>query len=132
MMHRNVLIVGAGPTGLVLALSLTKLGVKARIIDKTAEAGTTSRALAVQARTLELYRQLDLTDAVIKHGHKVPAVNLWVKGEPATRPSFERIGSGLTPYPFLHIFPQDQHERLLIERLERPGVSVERGTEMVS
>jgi NADPH-dependent 2,4-dienoyl-CoA reductase/sulfur reductase-like enzyme len=48
----NVLIVGAGPTGLVLALWLTRLGVQVRIIDKTAEPGTTSRALAVQARTL--------------------------------------------------------------------------------
>jgi len=111
---------------------LTKLGVKVRIVDKTAEPGTTSRALAVQARTLELYRQLDLTDAVLKLGHKVPAVNLWVKGEPATRLSFERIGSDLTPYSFLHIFPQDQHEQLLIERLEALGVSVERRTELVS
>jgi 2-polyprenyl-6-methoxyphenol hydroxylase-like FAD-dependent oxidoreductase len=48
-MKSDVLIVGAGPTGLVLALWLTKLGVKVRIIDKTSEAGTTSRALAVQA-----------------------------------------------------------------------------------
>jgi 2-polyprenyl-6-methoxyphenol hydroxylase-like FAD-dependent oxidoreductase len=51
-MRSDVLIIGAGPTGLVLALWLTNLGVKVRIIDKTAEAGTTSRALAVQARTL--------------------------------------------------------------------------------
>lgn len=131
-MHSKVLIVGAGPTGLVLALWLTKLGVNVRIIDKTAEPGTTSRALAVQARTLELYRQLDLTDAVVKRGHKVPAVNLWVKGEPVARVPFERIASDLTPYPFLHIFPQDQHERLLIERLEALGISVERRTELVS
>src|SRR6516162_2166785 len=131
MKHSDILIVGAGPTGLVLALWLTKLGVKVRIVDKTAEPGTTSRALGVQARTLELYRQLDLTDAVVKRGHKVPAVNLWVKGEPATRLPFERIGSDLTPYPFLHIFPQDQLERLLIDRLEAVGVSVERRTELV-
>ena len=52
MTHTDVLIIGAGPTGLVLALWLTKLGVKVRIIDKTAKPGTTSRALAVQARTL--------------------------------------------------------------------------------
>ena len=65
MTNSDVLIIGAGPTGLVLALWLTKLGVKVRIIDKTAEPGTTSRALAVQARTLELYRQLDLADAVL-------------------------------------------------------------------
>ena len=131
MKHSDILIIGAGPTGLVLALWLTKLGVKVRIIDKTAEPGTTSRALGVQARTLELYRQLDLTDAVVKHGHKVPAANLWVKGEPAARLPFERIGSDLTPYPFLHIFPQDQHERLLIDRLEAVGVSIERRTELV-
>jgi 2-polyprenyl-6-methoxyphenol hydroxylase-like FAD-dependent oxidoreductase len=131
MMHSDVLIIGAGPTGLVLALWLTKLGVKVRIIDKTAEPGTTSRALAVQARTLELYRQLDLADAVVEQGHKVPAVNLWVKGEPAARLPFESIGSDLTPYAFLQIFPQDQHELLLIERLEALGVSVERRTELI-
>ncbi len=128
----DVLVVGAGPTGLVLALWLTKLGVEVRIVDKTAEAGTTSRALAVQARTLELYSQLDLADAVIARGHKTPAVNLWVKGKKAARLPFETVGEGLTPYPFLHIFPQDQHERLLIERLAALGVAVERHTELVS
>jgi len=132
MTQSDVLIIGAGPTGLVLALWLTKLGVKVRIVDKTAEPGTTSRALAVQARTLELYRQLDLADAVVARGHKVPAVNLWVKGESAARLSFESIGSGLTPYAFLQIFPQDQHERLLVERLEALDVTVERRTELIS
>ncbi|WP_024514539.1 FAD-dependent monooxygenase [Bradyrhizobium sp. Tv2a-2] len=131
MVQTEVLIVGAGPTGLVLALWLAKLGVKIRIIDKTAEPGTTSRALAVQARTLELYRQLDLTEEVIARGHRVPAVNLWVKGEAAARLVFENVGAGLTPYPFLHIFPQDEHERLLIRRLEALGVAVERRTELL-
>jgi 2-polyprenyl-6-methoxyphenol hydroxylase-like FAD-dependent oxidoreductase len=131
MAQTDVLIIGAGPTGLVLALWLTKLGVKVRIIDRTAEPGTTSRALAVQARTLELYRQLDLTQAVVERGHRVPAVNLWVRGEAAARLSFETVGAGLTPYPFLHIFPQDQHERLLIERLQALGVPVERRTELI-
>ena len=131
MKHSDVLIVGAGPTGLVLGLWLTRLGVKVRIVDKTAEPGTTSRALAVQARTLELYRQLDLTDFVVEHGHKVPAVNLWVKGEPAARLPFETVGEDLTPYPFLHIFPKDEHERLLIARLAQLGVTVERRTELL-
>src|SRR3954462_12387537 len=57
-MAREVLIVGAGPTGLVLAVWLARLGMRIRIIDKAEERGTTSRALAVQVRTLELYRQL--------------------------------------------------------------------------
>jgi 2-polyprenyl-6-methoxyphenol hydroxylase-like FAD-dependent oxidoreductase len=132
MAQTDVLIIGAGPTGLVLALWLTRLGVKVRIIDKAGEPGTTSRALAVQARTLELYRQLDLTEAVVAKGHRIPAVNLWVKGEAAARMAFESVGSSLTPYPFLHIFPQDQHERLLIERLGASGVAVERQTELIS
>jgi 2-polyprenyl-6-methoxyphenol hydroxylase-like FAD-dependent oxidoreductase len=132
MTRSDVLVVGAGPTGLVLALWLTKLGVKVRILDKTAAPGTTSRALAVHARTLELYRQLDLADAIIERGHKVPAVRLWVKGEPQARVDFEEIGSDLTPYSFLQIFPQDEHERLLIASLEKLGGSVERQTELVS
>jgi 2-polyprenyl-6-methoxyphenol hydroxylase-like FAD-dependent oxidoreductase len=104
MTRSDVLIIGAGPAGLVLALWLTKLGVKVRIVDKTAESGTTSRALAVQARTLELYRQLDLSDEIFKRGHKTPAVNLWVRGRRAARVPFEEVGSDLTPYPFLLIF----------------------------
>jgi 2-polyprenyl-6-methoxyphenol hydroxylase-like FAD-dependent oxidoreductase len=131
MKHSDVLIIGSGPTGLVLALWLTKLGIAVRVINKTAEPGTTSRALAVHARTLELYRQLDLADFVVEHGHKVPAVNLWVRSEPAARLPFETVGKDLTAYPFLEIFPQDQHERLLIERLEKLGVVVERRTELM-
>jgi 2-polyprenyl-6-methoxyphenol hydroxylase-like FAD-dependent oxidoreductase len=62
----QVLIAGAGPTGLVLALWLTRLGVRVRIVDKTSEPGTTSRALAVQARTLEFYGQLGFADKVVE------------------------------------------------------------------
>src|ERR1043166_1925296 len=131
MEQSDVLIVGAGPTGLVLALWLTKSGTKIRIIDKTASPGTTSRALAVQARTLELYRQLDLTDAVIARGHRTPAGNFWIAGERKVHISLEGIGKGATPYPFLHIFPQDEHEKLLIERLEALGVRVDRQTELL-
>ena len=76
----DVLIIGAGPTGLVLALWLTRLGVRVKIVDQTAEPGTTSRALAVQARTLELYSQMGLADAVVERGRKMVAANLWVAG----------------------------------------------------
>jgi 2-polyprenyl-6-methoxyphenol hydroxylase-like FAD-dependent oxidoreductase len=128
----DVLIVGAGPTGLVLALWLARMGVNIRLIDKTTEPGTTSRALAVHARTLELYRQLDLSDTVVARGHTVPGVNLWVKGEKKARIDFSAVGHDLTPYPFLHIFPQDEHERLLIEKLSGRGVEIERRTELIS
>ena len=76
MKQTQVLIVGAGPTGLVLALWLARRGVAVRIVDKAAKAGTTSRALGVQARTLEFYRQMGLADRVIESGREVSAVNL--------------------------------------------------------
>ena len=131
MSDSPVLIAGAGPTGLVLALWLTRLGVKVRIVDKTAEAGTTSRALAVQARTLEFYHQVGLDDAVVAGGVKIEKLNLWASGDRVASVPLQRIGEGFTPYAFALIFPQDAHERLLIERLRALGVSVERRTELL-
>jgi len=130
MRETDVLIVGAGPTGLVLALWLTRLGVRVRIVDKTGEPGTTSRALAVQARTLELYQQIGLADAVMERGQKVVAAHLWVAGRKVTRAVFGAMGEGLSPFPFALVFPQDEHERLLIDRLAAVGVQVERRTEL--
>ena len=63
-----------------------------RIVDKTAEPGTTSRALAVQARTLELYRQVGLADAVIARGRKMTAINLWKSGKHVAHVVFPSSG----------------------------------------
>jgi 2-polyprenyl-6-methoxyphenol hydroxylase-like FAD-dependent oxidoreductase len=130
--HSDVLIVGAGPTGLVLALWLNRLGVSVRIIDKTAEAGTTSRALAVQARTLELYRQVGLADAVVARGRRISAINLWRTGKHVAHMVFADMGAGISPFPYALIYPQDEHERLLIDRLAQAGVQVERDTDLVA
>ena len=94
----DVLIIGAGPTGLVLALWLARMGVRVRIIDKTAEPGTTSRALAVQARTLELYNQIGLADAVVERGRKVSAANFWVSGKKVGHLALADFGAGLSPF----------------------------------
>jgi 2-polyprenyl-6-methoxyphenol hydroxylase-like FAD-dependent oxidoreductase len=126
----DVLIVGAGPTGLVLALWLTRLGVRVKIVDKTSEPGTTSRALAVQARTLELYRQLGLADAVVEGGWRVFSGNFWVSGRHVAHFNFGDMGAGISPFPQPVIFKQDEHERLLVERLSATGVEVERSTEL--
>src|SRR6059036_3064540 len=92
MNDQPVFIVGAGPTGLILALWLTRLGVEVRIIDKAAEPGTTSRALAVQARTLEYYRQIGLAETVVDGGRRIDAVNFWVAGRRVARRGVRRAG----------------------------------------
>ena len=132
MAQSDVLVIGAGPTGLVLAYWLKHLGMRVRIVDKTSESGTTSRALGVQARTLEFYKQAGLADALIDRGLEFAAANLWVRGKRKARAAFGEMGRGLSPYPYMLIFPQDEHERLLIERLAEAGVHVERRTELLS
>src|SRR3954468_23100886 len=131
MSETQVLVVGAGPTGLLLALWLTRRGVRVRIIDKVAEPGTTSRALVVHARTLEFYRQLGLADEVVRNGNKFEAVNLWVKSQHVGHIELGPLGQGLSPFPYMLIFAQDEHERLLIEHLAKAGVTVERPTELL-
>jgi 2-polyprenyl-6-methoxyphenol hydroxylase-like FAD-dependent oxidoreductase len=132
MKQCDVLIAGAGPTGLVLALWLTRQGVDVRFVYKATGPGTTSRAVVVHARTLELYRQLGLADAVVNAGTPNPAINLWVRGKRRAHINFGDAGADLTPYPFILVFPQDRHEKLLTAQLEENGVQVERETELLN
>jgi 2-polyprenyl-6-methoxyphenol hydroxylase-like FAD-dependent oxidoreductase len=127
----EVLIVGAGPTGLVLALSLARQGVKPRIVDKNPGPGTASRAMAVQARTLELYRQLGLADEVAAGGIEMKRTVVHTRSREVARLEFGTAGERLSPYPFAVSFPQDDHERLLVEHLSNAGVEVEWGTDLV-
>lgn len=128
----EVLIAGAGPTGLVLALWLQRLGVRVRIVDKAAEPGTTSRALVLHARTMELYDQIGIAEAIAGQALRFAAANLWARGTKAARIVLGDMGAGVSPYPYMLIFPQDEHERFLIGRLRENGVEVDRPTEVVS
>ena len=128
----EVLIVGAGPTGLVLALWLKRLGVDVRIVDKTAEPGTTSRALAVHARTLELYRQMGMADEVVERGLKFAAINLWARGVHRARVSFGDIGEGSQPLPVCaHLSAGRARATCSSSISQRAGVEVERHTELL-
>jgi 2-polyprenyl-6-methoxyphenol hydroxylase-like FAD-dependent oxidoreductase len=132
MAETDVLIAGAGPTGLVLAIWLRRLGVRFRIIDSAERPATNSRALAVQARTLEFYRQIGLADKIIAAGFKFAAVNLWVAGRRAARVPIDGSGGGISPFPYILILPQDIHEKILSDHLTELGIHVDRGTELVS
>jgi 2-polyprenyl-6-methoxyphenol hydroxylase-like FAD-dependent oxidoreductase len=131
MNEPQILIVGAGPTGLVLAIWLTRLGVPVRIIDKSAEPGTTSRALVVHARTLEFYQQIGIAEAAVAAGLHFAAANLWVRGKHAARIEFGPIGQGISPFPYMLVLPQDHHERLLVDHLTTLCIEVERRTELL-
>jgi 2-polyprenyl-6-methoxyphenol hydroxylase-like FAD-dependent oxidoreductase len=126
----DVLIAGAGPTGMVLALWLARQGIRVRIIDKAAGTGTASRALAVQGRTLEFYRMLGLDRAAVEAGLIFRAINFHVDGRHRARAEIGLVGAGLSPHPYVLILPQDAHERLLEEALNAAGVRVDWRTEL--
>jgi 2-polyprenyl-6-methoxyphenol hydroxylase-like FAD-dependent oxidoreductase len=130
-MDTEVLIVGAGPCGLALALWLTKLGVKVRIVDRSPASGLASRAFALQARTLELYDRIGVAREAIARGRPISAMTVHTPHGPPQRVPFGDLGRGLSPYPFMLILLQDDHEKLLIDHLVAAGVQVERNTEVV-
>ncbi len=131
-MEPTVLIVGAGPTGLALALWLTRAKIPVRIIDKSDGPGETSRAMGVHARTLEFYSQLGVADEVVRRGIEVQHVSVRRAGILQGQAKFGHFGEGLSPFPFMLSFPQDEHERVLIARLAELGVAVERRTRLES
>src|SRR5438067_4292078 len=87
--------------------------------------------MAGQARTLERSRQLGLVEEMAAAGLRDPALNVWVRGRHRARLDLRDAGRHLTPFPFVLIYPQDHHERLLIRHLEAAGVRVERRTELI-
>jgi len=126
------LIVGAGPTGLALAHRLVRHGVPFRIIDRNPGPGTASRAMVVHARSLELYQQIGLADDMVALGIRMEGAHLRSKRGEITRVAFGEMGAGLSPYPFVLSLAQDEHERLLVDRLAEQGVAVEWETALVS
>lgn len=125
-----IVIAGAGPTGLVLALGLARRNVPVRIVDQAIGSGEHSRAMVVHARTLEFYRQFGFADEVIEQGIKVLRAHLreggaGTPGHEVVSVPFGDIGGGLSPYPFPLAYPQDDHQRLLIAKLRDTGVEIE-------
>jgi 2-polyprenyl-6-methoxyphenol hydroxylase-like FAD-dependent oxidoreductase len=130
-MDTDVLIVGAGPTGLMLANQLGRRGVRAQIIDRHDGPAQQTRALGVQPRTLEIYAHLGIDKKAIEMGKKGVGADMWARGRPAVHVPFDAIGMDLSPYPFLLILGQDDNEKLMGEALRRWNLSIQWKTELV-
>jgi 2-polyprenyl-6-methoxyphenol hydroxylase-like FAD-dependent oxidoreductase len=120
----DVLVVGAGPTGLMLANWLVKLGVDVIIVDGKDGPTRESRALVVQARSLEIYDQLGLGDQVLKEAHRATAVAPGFLTRVFGRLPLGALGQGLTPFPFIEVLEQSRNEEILFENLRALGTEV--------
>ncbi|HJU04402.1 MAG TPA: FAD-dependent monooxygenase [Nitrospiraceae bacterium] len=119
-MDTDVLIVGAGPTGLMLANQLGRRGVRALIIDRHAGPSRETRALGVQARTLEIYSQLGIVERALELGKRGTGANIWAEGRKMARVPLGEAGRRVAPYPFILILGQDDNEQILGDRLRDP------------
>jgi 2-polyprenyl-6-methoxyphenol hydroxylase-like FAD-dependent oxidoreductase len=126
----DVVISGAGPTGLMLALWLTRLGVRVHVADVKPGPVQETRAVAVQARTLEFYDQLGLGEEALARGRHFDRISMFVRGVQRAAVHLHDVGDGLTPHPYVYILTQDQNEELLVAELGRLGVSVAWQTEV--
>ncbi|MBM7832369.1 2-polyprenyl-6-methoxyphenol hydroxylase-like FAD-dependent oxidoreductase [Agromyces cerinus] len=124
----DVLVVGAGPSGLMAAVCLAKLGVDAVIVDGKQGPTRESRALAVQARSMELYDQLGLVDRVLAERSSATSVVPGAgRGRPFGRIRLRALGTGVTPYPEITVFEQSRNEQLLVDALGELGREVRWG-----
>jgi len=126
----DVLIIGAGPTGLMLANQLVRRGIRTCIVDRHAGPSLQTRALGVQARTLEVYAGLGIARQALELGRRATGANLWAAGRKTARVPLGEAGQGVTPYPFILILGQDDNEKLLGARLRAAGGAVQWSIEL--
>lgn len=135
--ENRILIIGAGPTGLVLGLVLARHGVPFRLIDRNDGPGRQSRAMNIHARILELYDQMGIARTMIDQGIKVDTVALRRTDpsggiHPVAQFRLGDFGAGLSPFPFMLSLPQDRHEATLLHLLQEAGGTVEWNTSLTA
>jgi 2-polyprenyl-6-methoxyphenol hydroxylase-like FAD-dependent oxidoreductase len=128
--NTDVIIVGAGPTGLSLACQLVRYGIDFVIIEQKAGVTTKSKALGVQARTMEIYEQLGVVEQALDRGQIAGKIRIVTGGKVRGGIDLSAIGEGLSPYPYLFILEQSKNEQLLYEYLQRHRQEVRWQTEL--
>lgn len=130
--HTQVLIIGAGPSGLMMAAQLLRHGVQPIIIDGKQGPTDHSKALAVQARSLEIYRQMGVIDRIINGGKQAGGVTFTGDGKKLASLSMANVGKGETAFPFIHLYQQSKNERLLLDFLTQNCCPVYWDTNLLS
>ncbi|MDQ6756951.1 MAG: FAD-dependent monooxygenase [Bacteroidota bacterium] len=123
-MKTKVLICGAGPTGLMMACQLKRFGVDCIVVDTKEGPVKESRALAVQARTLQIYEQMGIAETALQQGNIADRANVIIKQKKVQQISFKSLGKGLSAYPFFFILEQNKNEEILYEHLKASGGDV--------
>ena len=131
-MDTDVLIVGAGPTGLMLANQLGRRDVRALIVDRHSGPAQQSRAMAVQARTLEIYSKLGLAERALELGRRGNGGNMWANGKKIARIPLGEIGQSMSPFPYILMLGQDDNERIMGDHLGNWGMAVQWNTELTA
>ena len=125
----DVLIVGAGPSGLMMACQLAMHSVSFLIIDKNTRPSTCSGALILQARTLEIFEQMGIAHDAIENGIIAENLNMVINNKTLISVSIKDIGHNLSQFPYLLMHEQSKTEQLLIDFLNKKGKVVSRDTE---
>jgi 2-polyprenyl-6-methoxyphenol hydroxylase-like FAD-dependent oxidoreductase len=120
----QVIIVGAGPTGLSMAAQLMRYNIDFIIIEKKGETTTLSKALVVQARTLEIFQELGIAEKAVNEGQITTALNLFHNGKQITAINLAGLGEGLSPFPYALSLEQSKTENLLVEYITANGKKI--------
>jgi 2-polyprenyl-6-methoxyphenol hydroxylase-like FAD-dependent oxidoreductase len=126
----DVLVIGAGPTGLALAAHLAAHGVRPRLVDRAHDRVHESRALAIQPRTLEVLAGLGVSGHLLEHGNRTVQLRIHAGRRATAVPLFD-FGLADTAYPYLLFLSQAETERILADHLAGAGITVERGLELI-
>lgn len=129
--NTEVLIVGAGPSGLMMACQLAIHNVPFRIIDKKIGETRYSGALVVHARTLEIFGQMGISDQALREGVAVSKIKISFNGRNSIPLNIKNIGEGISPFPNLFLLEQSITERLLRDFILKYGYTIERKTELI-
>src|ERR1700693_2069109 len=128
----DVLVVGAGPTGLMLASWLNSFGVRTRVVDRLIDRAHESRALVVHARSLEIFRDLGIEDKLVRRGNTATRIVFHPSAKREILVPFEDIGAVDTEFPYILFISQAETEAVLDAHLAAVGQRVERGVEVVA